>query len=144
MHPTWSDVAAVLRVAAGGTVLSFLTGLGLGHVLETRKISPLALSLPLPPTIICSYFLLPHFTEGVAIAAAVVYWTLALARSSRQAFQCVDGQYLDAARIAGASEWRVFWRIDLPLAAQPLLSAAVTAFALIAAEYAFTLWIAQR
>jgi molybdate transport system permease protein len=143
MHADWPAVAQTLRVAAAATAISLVLGIWLGHLLEGRKPAALALWVPLPPTIICSYFLVRAFTEQVAIAAATLYWLPALARSARSAFQSVDRRYLDAARVVGASEWRVFWRIGLPLAMRPVLSAAASAFALIAAEYAATLWIAQ-
>lgn len=143
MHAHWSAVAATLRVASSATAVSLVLGVWLGRLLRARRMAAVALSLPLPPTIICTYFLVRDFTEAVAIAAGTLYWLPSLARSSRLAFQSVDRRYLNAAQTLGASEWRVFWRIDLPLAIRPVLAAAATGFVLIAAEYAATLWIAQ-
>jgi molybdate transport system permease protein len=138
-------ILATLQVAAGATAISLLLGTWLGHWLRGRRTAIAAASAPLilPPTIICSYFLFRPFTIAIAISAAAVHWVPALARSARVAFQSLDPQMLNAARIAGASEWRVFWRVALPLSVRPLLSAAAWGFGLIASEYAATLWIAQ-
>jgi molybdate transport system permease protein len=141
----WSAIADTLRVAAAATALSFVLGTWLGYWLQGRKAAVAGASVPLilPPTIICAYFLFRPFTVTVATVAAVVHWIPALARSARHAFQALDLQVLNAARIAGATEWRVFCRVTLPLSLRPLLSAAAWAFGLIASEYAATLWIAQ-
>lgn len=145
MTAYWPAVADVLRVSAAATILSLLLGAWLGHWLQGRKAAVAGASAPLllPPTIICSYFLFRPFTAAIAIAAALVHWVPALARSARLVFQSLDRQTLDAARIAGASEWRVFCRVTLPLSFRPLLSAGGWAFGLIASEYAAALWIAR-
>lgn len=46
----------------------------------------------------------------------------------RQAFLTIPRDYQDAARIDGASEWTVFWRIFLPLTKPALATVAVFAF----------------
>lgn len=145
MHSYWPAILATIQVAAGAAALSLVLGIWLGHWLQGRRAAIATASVPLilPPTIICGYFLFRPFTASVAIAAALVYWVPALARSARLAFQSLDRQTLNAARIAGATEWRVFCRVMLPLSLGPLLSAAAWAFGLIASEYAATLWIAQ-
>jgi molybdate transport system permease protein len=137
---------SVLQVAAAATAISVLFGICLGHYLQGRRAATAIASAPLllPPTIVCAYFLIRPFTVAVAIAAAIVHWIPALARSARRAFESLDREVLNAARIGGATEWRVFWRISLPLSFRPLLSAAAWSFALIASEYAATLWIARR
>jgi molybdate transport system permease protein len=145
MHPTWSAALATLRVAAEATALSLFLGVWLGRLLQGRKAAGAAACglLILPPTIICSYFLFRPFTAAVAIGAATFYGLPFLALAACLVFQSLDGATLNAARIAGASEWRVFWRIALPLALRPLLAAAAIIFARIGTEYAATLWIAQ-
>jgi len=145
MHPDWPAVLQTLRVAAAATAISLVLGIWLGHLLVDRRAAVLAASLPLalPPTIVCSYFLFRAFTEPVAVAAAALYGLPFLARAARLALQSVQRRYLDAARIVGASEWRVFWRIALPLAIRPVLAATAIVFARIGTECAATLWIAQ-
>lgn len=141
----WPAIFATLRVSAGATAISLVLGTWLGYWLQGRKAASAGASVPLilPPTIICAYFLFRPFTVTIAVAAALVYWIPALARSARIAFQALDSQVLNAARIAGATEWRVFSRVTLPLSLWPLLSSAAWAFGLIASEYAAALWIAQ-
>jgi molybdate transport system permease protein len=136
---------ATLRVAAAATAISLVLGIWLGHFLEGRRAAVLAVSIPLalPPTIVCSYFLVHVFSEPVAVAAAVLWGLPFLAWSARRAFAAVDRDYLDAGRMAGASEWRVFRLITLPLAIRPLLAAAALLFARIGTEYALTLWIVR-
>jgi molybdate transport system permease protein len=145
MHPDWSAVVQTLRVAAAATAISLALGIWLGRLIEGRRAAILAASLPLalPPTVVCGYFLVREFTEPVAVVAATLYGLPFLARSARLALESVDRRYLDAARIVGASEWRVFWRISLPLAIRPVLAAASIVFVRIGAEYAATLWIAR-
>jgi len=145
MHPTWPAALETLRVAAWVTAISLAPGVWLGHLLQGRKASSTVAAAPLllPPTIVCSYFLFQPFTLTVAVAAGVIYGLPFLARAARLEFERLDPRTLNAARIAGASEWRVFWRIALPLASRPLLCATATVFALAGGQYAATLWIAQ-
>ena len=146
MHGPWLLVAQMLRVAAGATLVSLAAGLWLGHWLARNRGAAKAGSvlLILPPTLICAYFLAPVFTEPVAIAAATLYGLPFLARSAAKTFRALDPDYANAARTTGAGEWRVFWRIALPLAARPVLGAAAIVFGRVATEYAATLWMAAR
>jgi multiple sugar transport system permease protein len=48
----------------------------------------------------------------------------------RQFFKSVPDEILEAARIDGANEWQVFWRVALPLAKPGLAALAVIAFLL--------------
>jgi ABC-type molybdate transport system permease subunit len=84
-----------------------------------------------------------RFTIETAIAAGVLYGLPFAARAARLEFQRLDHQTMNAARISGASEWRVFWRIALPLTCRPLAAAAVMLFARLGTECALALWIAQ-
>lgn len=43
-------------------------------------------------------------------------------------FRCIPVQLFEAARIDGAGEWRIFWKIGLPLGKSGLLSAMVLGF----------------
>lgn len=43
-------------------------------------------------------------------------------------FRCIPMQLFEAARIDGAGEWRIFWKIGLPLGRSGLLSAMVLGF----------------
>ena len=65
-----------------------------------------------------------------------------LVKSARAAFESVDRVYEKAARNLGASEWRVFWRVTLPLARRSIFAAAVLAFARSLGDFGATLMIA--
>jgi len=137
----WSPLWLSLRVAGLATAVSLALGLWLGW---RRWQVFVALQLALPPTILCSYFLFHPFTWGIAAAAGVVYAVPFLARSSAAAFEAVDQKYLNAARSLGASEWRLFWRIALPIAFRPIAASAAIVFARILTEYAVTFLLAGR
>jgi molybdate transport system permease protein len=54
----------------------------------------------------------------------------------------VDRSYEKAARTLGASEWRVFWRVTLPLARRSVIAATVLAFARSLGDFGATLMVA--
>lgn len=141
MPVDWSPLWLSIRVAGLATAISVAIGLWLGW----RRLHPfVALQLALPPTILCSYFLFKPLTWQVAVAAGVVYAVPFLARTSAAALQAVDPAYGNAGRSLGASEWRVFWRVSLPLAYRPIAAAAAIAFARILTEYAVTFLLAGK
>jgi molybdate transport system permease protein len=65
-----------------------------------------------------------------------------LVKSSRAAFESVDRSYERAARTLGASEWRLFWRVTLPLAHRSILAAGALAFAQALGDFGITLMVA--
>jgi molybdate transport system permease protein len=133
-----------LRVASAATAASLVLGIWFGYLLQSRPRAAVLLSLPLalPPTIVCAYFLAPHFTWQLAAAAGALYAVPFLGRSARIAFDEIGSEYTHAARSLGASEWRVFWRVGLPLAGRPILAATAIVFARMASEFALVAAIA--
>jgi molybdate transport system permease protein len=145
-----------LRVAGLSTGISVVVGLWLGWTLANREfagkrvlgaLSIAALALPAP--VLC-YYLLAVFariwplTEMNLVAAGVVSAVPLLIRASRAAFASLDPNLAKAARSLGASGWRVFFRIELPLALRPILAAIALDFALVLAQFAAAFWIASR
>jgi molybdate transport system permease protein len=63
-------------------------------------------------------------------------------RTTLGAFEQVNPNLLDAARTLGASEWRVFRRVLLPMAAPGVLAGTVLAFARAMGEFGATLMLA--
>ncbi len=57
--------------------------------------------------------------QGAVIAATIVAFPLIL-KSARSAFEAVDPQLEQAARVLGLGEWAVFFRVTLPMAWPPL------------------------
>ena len=56
------------------------------------------------------------FTPYAAVIAGTVVAFPLMYQSTKAAFQSIDAKLEDAARTLGASEWRVFWTVSLPLA----------------------------
>lgn len=120
----------------------------------------LTLPLVLPPTVIGFFLLLffgrrspvGHLLEHIGvtvvfswpatvIAATVVAFPL-MYRTTLGALDQVNPTLLQAARTLGASEWRVFRRVLLPLAAPGVLAGTVLAFARALGEFGATLMLA--
>jgi molybdate transport system permease protein len=118
------------------------------------------LPLVLPPTVVGFILLLIfgrkgplgrlllHFGATVVfswpatvIAAAVVSFPL-MYLSVRASLEQIDPNLLQAARTLGASEWRVFRRVALPLAWPGILAGTILAFARALGEFGATLMLA--
>lgn len=118
------------------------------------------LPLVLPPTVVGFILLLifgrngplgrllMHFGASVVfswpatvIAATVVSFPL-MYLSIRAALEQIDTTLLQAARTLGASEWRVFRRVALPLAWPGILAGTILAFARALGEFGATLMLA--
>ena len=145
-----------LRVAGLSTGISVVVGLWLAWTLANREfagkralgaLATAALALPAP--VLCYYLLCVlgrvwSLTETGLVAAGVLSAMPLLIRASRTAFASLDPDLAKAARSLGASGWRVFLRIELPLALRPVLAAIALAFARVLAELAAAFWIADR
>jgi molybdate transport system permease protein len=118
------------------------------------------LPLVLPPTVVGFFLLLLFGRHGplgkvllrmgttlvfswpaTVIAAAVISFPL-MYLTSLAAIEQVDSHYLQAARTLGASEWRVFSQVTLPLAWPGVLAGAILSFARALGEFGATLMIA--
>ena len=164
----WFPFWLSLRVACLATLISMVVGLGTAfllvrgefrgrHLLETVFTLPIVL----PPTVLGYYLLVVLgrgspvgqayeevfggplvFTWQAAVIAACLHATPLLVRAARAAFQSVDHTLENAARSLGAGEWRVFWRVTLPLAKRSIAAAAVFAFARALGDFGVTIMIA--
>ncbi|MGA9627340.1 MAG: ABC transporter permease subunit [Bryobacteraceae bacterium] len=145
-----------LRVAGFSTGISVVVGLWLAWTLANREfagkrvlgaLSTAALALPSP--VLCYYLLCVWgrvwpLTEMNLAAAGVLSAMPLVIRASLAAFASLDPNLAKAARSLGASGWRVFLRIELPLVLRPILVATALAFARVLAELATAFWIASR
>jgi molybdate transport system permease protein len=82
------------------------------------------------------------FTWKAAVVAALLHSLPLLIKSARAALESVDRGYERAARSLGASEWRLFWRVTLPLAHRSILAAVALAFARSLGDFGVTLMVA--
>ena len=168
MQVDWFPLWLSLRVATLATLLGLMAGLWVAYVLANREFrgkevldAAVTLPLVLPPTVLGYYLLVLLgrasplgrlyewtfgsplvFTWQAAVVAALFHSTPLLVKSARAALESVDRSYERAARNLGASEWRIFWRVTLPLARRSILAASVLAFARSLGDFGVTIMIA--
>ena len=82
------------------------------------------------------------FSWGATVLAAVVISFPLMYRAARGAFEQVDPDVLSAGRTIGMSEWKIFWKVQLPIAWPGVVSGAVLAFARGLGEFGATAMIA--
>ena len=82
------------------------------------------------------------FSWGATVLAAVVISFPLMYRAARGAFEQVDPDVLSAGRTIGISEWKIFWKVQLPIAWPGVISGAVLAFARGLGEFGATAMIA--
>ena len=163
----WSPIWISLSTSVVATLITLATGLAAAAWRERRDGPAMALvdgvfllPLVLPPTVV-GYFLLllfgrngplgrllEHFGASVVfswpatvITASVVAFPL-MYLSARAALEQVDPHFLQAARTLGASEWRVFREVALPLAWPGVLAGTILSFARALGEFGATLMLA--
>ena len=163
----WSPVWISLATSVTATAITLVVGLA-AAVWRERNSSPalalvdgiFLLPLVLPPTVVGFFLLLLfgrhgplgklllHFDATVVfswpatvIAATVVSFPL-MYITVRAALEQVEPGLLQAARTLGASEWRVFREIVLPLAWPGVLAGTILSFARALGEFGATLMIA--
>ena len=78
---------------------------------------------------------------ATVIAAVVISFPL-MYRSARGAFEQLDVDLIYAARTIGMSEWRIFWRVMVPMAAPGVATGGILAFARGLGEFGATAMIA--
>lgn len=164
----WFPFWLSLRVAALSTIVSAAAGLWLAYLLANRSFrgketldAAVTLPLVLPPTVLGYYLLVVVgreswfgriwesvwggplvFTWQAAVVAAILHSAPLLIKSARAALESVDHDYERAARTLGASEWRLFWRVTLPLARRSILAAVALAFARSMGDFGVTIMVA--
>jgi molybdate transport system permease protein len=164
----WFPLWLSIRVAVLSTIISLAAGLWIAHILAThdfrgKEVLDAAVTLPLvlPPTVLGYYLLVVIgrlsplgklweaifgsplvFTWKAAVVAAVLHSFPLLVKSARAAFESVDRRYERAARTLGASEWKLFWRVTLPLAQRSIYAATALAFARSLGDFGVTLMVA--
>lgn len=168
MEGAWVALVLTLKVAGWATALNLMFGVGVGYAMARwrfagRELADALLTLPMvmPPTVLGYYllvligshgpigaWLLQHFGirliftwQAAVIAATVVSFPLVF-KSARAAFETVDPQLEDAARLLGISEAAVFFRVSLPLAWRGVLAGLLLSFARALGEFGATLMVA--
>jgi molybdate transport system permease protein len=163
----WSPLWISLATSATATLITLVAGLAAAAWRERRAGAAMALvdgffllPLVLPPTVVGFFLLLLFGRHGplgkfllkfgatvvfswpaTVIAAAVVAFPL-MYLTARAALEQVEPHLLQAARTLGASEWRVFIEVALPLAWPGVLAGTILSFARALGEFGATLMLA--
>ncbi|MDD1792137.1 molybdate ABC transporter permease subunit [Enterovibrio makurazakiensis] len=161
----WEALLLSLKISVVAVSASLPLGIAMAWVLARKQFAGKAivdgiihLPLVLPPVVI-GYLLLivmgrrgavgqwlyetfgvsfSFSWKGAALASAVVAFPL-LVRAIRLSLELVDQRLEQAARTLGASSWRVFFTITLPLIMPGILSGLVLAFARSLGEFGATI-----
>lgn len=160
----WQALGLSLRVATLSVIVSLPFALGLAWLLSRRRFpgrllveALMFLPLTLPP-VVTGYALLVLFGRhgwigqwlaeigivfafrwtGAVLAAAVMGFPL-LVLSTRVAFDNLDRRLEEAAETLGASAWRRFVTIVLPLSMRGIIAGCVLAFARAFGEFGATI-----
>lgn len=168
MESAWIPLYLSLKVAIWATLINVVLGVAVGYLLSKkafigRELLDTILTLPMvmPPTVLGYYLLVVVgkngvlgqwlmqtfginliFTwQGAVIAASVVSFPLVF-KPARAAFESIDGQLQQAARVLGVSEWGIFFRVTLPLAWKGILAGILLSFARSLGEFGATLMVA--
>jgi molybdate transport system permease protein len=163
----WSPIRISLETSSTATLITLVAGLAAAAWRE-RRTGPAAvivdgiflLPLVLPPTVVGFLLLLLFGRNGpfgqlllqlgasvvfswpaTVIAATVISFPL-MYLTARAALEQVDPRLLEAAKTLGASEWRSFRQIALPLAWPGILAGAILSFARALGEFGATLMVA--
>ncbi|MBV9405857.1 MAG: molybdate ABC transporter permease subunit [Acidobacteriaceae bacterium] len=164
----WFPLWLSLRVATLATLFVLSVGTFIAYLLANKNFrgknlldSLITLPLVLPPTVLGYYLLVlvgrsspfGHFYEGLfgqplvftweaAVVAAFLHSAPIYIKAARAILEGVDYRYEWAARSLGASEWRTFWRVTLPLARRGLSSLATLSFARSLGDFGVTIMVA--
>ena len=168
MDLAWPALALSLKVAGCATALNLVGGVAVGYALARLRFpgrnvldSLLTLPMVMPPTVLGYYLLvllgrrgwlgkwlddqfginLIFTWQGAVIAASIVAFPLVF-KPARAAFEAVDSQLEQAARVLGVSEFGIFFRVTLPLAWRGILAGVLLAFARSLGEFGATLMVA--
>ncbi|EHQ89683.1 molybdate ABC transporter permease subunit [Desulfosporosinus youngiae] len=155
-----------LRAATISTIVTFFSGIAAacfvsGYRGKFKGLIDGVLTLPLvlPPTVV-GFLLLVLFGKNgplgrllmavgqtvifswpaTVIAASVVAFPL-MYRTVRSAFEQIDQNIINAARTLGVSEWKIFWKITIPLSWPGVAAGTVLAFARALGDFGATLMI---
>jgi molybdate transport system permease protein len=82
------------------------------------------------------------FSWPATVIAAVIMTFPLMYMSARAGFEQVDINVENAARTLGASEWRVFWTVTMPMAWPAVVAAIILTFARALGEFGATLMLA--
>jgi molybdate transport system permease protein len=166
LSPTaWTAITLTLRIAVVATLVATPIGIGVAWILARKRFpgkmlleALVHLPLVLPP-VVTGYLLLLSFGRrgpigefladtfgivlsfrwtGAALACGIMAFPL-LVRPIRLSFETIDMRLEQAAKTLGASPWRAFATITLPLALPGIIAGMVLCFAKAIGEFGATI-----
>jgi molybdate transport system permease protein len=163
ISPLWISA----RISVTSTVIVFFAGIGAAWLVakfrgKTKGLIDSILTLPmvLPPTVVGFLLLVLCGKNGpvgqllramgtqiiftwwaAVIAAAIVSFPM-MYKTTRAAFEQIDTNIINAARTLGAPEWKVFWKVAVPVSWPGIISGTILAFARALGEFGATLMVA--
>lgn len=164
----WFPLWLSLRVAALATILVVSFGTAVAYAFSHYAFrgknlldSLITLPLVLPPTVLGYYLLVLLgrsspvgrvwelifksplvFTWQAAVVAAIFHTGPLFIKTAVAAFESVDRRYEYAAHSLGASGWRTFFRVTLPLAGNQIAALAALSFARSLGDFGVTMMVA--
>lgn len=163
LTPLWISIKTSLLA----TFITFFIGIGSAYLVANYQgkwkgliDSVFTLPLVLPPTVLGFFLLLLFgkngpmgkllylmdtsviFTWSATVIAAIVVAFPMMYRSARSAFEQIDVDLISAAKTLGLSNWKIFYKIAIPLAWPGIIGGVVLSFARALGEFGATLMIA--
>ncbi len=165
--PLWQALGLTLKLAAVTTLLLGVIGLPLAQWLNSTRSrfaaafeALVTLPIVLPPTVIGFYLLVAFspqhppgswwvaltggplsFTFTGLVIASVIYSLPFAVQPFQAALRAVPAELLDAGRASGATAWRTWWRVQLPLARRGIGAGLTLGFAHTLGEFGVVLMI---
>lgn len=164
LSPIWLSI----KIATISGIVVILLGTLIGRIFARKSFKGkailetiLMLPMVLPPTVV-GFILIVVFGRNSIVGQAIewlfnqpiifTWWAAVIAsivvafplmyQSAKSGFQGVDLEIEEAARLDGASEWKVFLFISVPLASKALISGSILSFARALGEFGATLMFA--
>ncbi|WP_420196676.1 molybdate ABC transporter permease subunit [Clostridium beijerinckii] len=161
--PLWISI----KTATLSTIITFFLGIIVSYRMSNFKGKSkgiidgiFTLPLILPPTVVGFFLLLICgkngpigkllelfntsliFSWSATVIAAIVVSFPMMYRTTRSAFEQIDINILSAARTLGLSEFKIFYKIAIPLAMPGIIGGLVLSFARAMGEFGATLMLA--
>ncbi len=159
-QPFWLSLQVTGTAVVGILIVGLALALLLARVSFRGKLvleTVIYLPLVLPPTVVGYYllfvlgrgsFLVEQlkvellFTWQAAAFASMIVGLPLMVQSAKAAFEEVEPEVEEAARVDGAAEWQVWWYVTLPIARRGILAGLILSAARALGEFGATLMVA--